>query len=51
MKKKYMKPSCKVYKLTNRTHLLAGSQPNGQPTDDWLNYAPGINSEIMNKKA
>ncbi len=54
MKKDYMKPSCKVYELKQRTHLLAGSdrgRRDGQESDDWLNYSPRIDSEEMNNLA
>jgi len=42
-KKKYIKPSMKVYELQHRTMLLAGSYP-GEV------YAPGIGDD-MNKLA
>ncbi|MBQ6377162.1 MAG: hypothetical protein IJJ56_00025 [Prevotella sp.] len=45
MKKRYEKPSMKVYKLQRRYHLLVGSG-----YGDELNYAPGIGDD-MNKLA
>lgn len=54
MKKDYMKPSCKVYELQQRTHLLAGSdrgRRDDQESDDWLNYSPRIDSEGNTKLA
>ncbi len=54
MKKDYRKPSCKVYELKQRTHLLAGSdrgQHDDKESDDWLNYSPRIDSEKMNNLA
>ena len=43
MKKQYMKPSMKVYKLNSHSQLLAGSSPH-----DWdgpVGYAPGIDED------
>ena len=54
MKKDYMKPSCKVYELQQRTHLLFGSdrsQRIDKESDDWLNYSPRFDSEGNNKLA
>ena len=44
MKKRYEKPSMKVYELPHRTQLLAASDP------DFWGYAPGIGDD-MNKLA
>lgn len=44
MKKRYEKPTCKVYQLQQRTQLLTTSG------DQWLNYAPGA-GEDMNRLA
>ena len=54
MKKDYRKPSCMVYELKQRTHLLAGSdrgQHDDNESDDWLNYSPRNDSEKMNNLA
>ena len=54
MKKKYIKPSCRNYQLSSVHQLLSGSYKDSQTekeSDDWLNYVPSIDSEIMNNKA
>ena len=46
-KKTYEKPTCSVYELKHHTMLLCGSEtpPNdSKETDDWLGYAPGIDT-------
>lgn len=44
IKRKYEKPSMKVYELPQSARLLAGS---GGPLDgnQWLNYIPGISHD------
>ena len=39
MKKAYQKPSMRVVKLQNQSHLLTTSG------DQWLNYAPGLGTD------
>jgi len=53
MKKKYIKPSCRSYRLSSVHQLLSGSYKDSRTekeSDDWLNYVPSIDSEIMNNK-
>lgn len=54
MKNDYRKPSCRVFELRQRTHLLAGSdrgRRDDKESDDWLNYSPRLDSEGMNMLA
>ena len=39
-KKRYEKPTCKVYELQHRTMLLVGSSPDAPNYGDWLTYNP-----------
>ena len=54
MKKEYIKPSCRVYQLSSVHQLLSGSyrrNPDEQESDDWLNFAPGMDGKGKNKMA
>lgn len=53
MKKEYVKPEIKAIELIHTQHLLAGSQQpyDNQDTDDWLNYAPGIDKVGLNLRS
>ena len=47
MKKSYIKPSMKTYKMKSRTAILVGSGEKGRRSNDWLGSIPALDENSL----